>query len=252
MLLRDALPSLLIGLGAKKVIVVNLPDLGSTPAVASLGAAAVQGGSLYSSTFNNALGSSLAPVAAANPTVNIVQVDVGSLFKVVIANPAAFGFTNTTAPCGFNGGAACAGFVFGDGVHPTQAAYQLVANYVGLLTNTAPAIAQSARLSESGLYVGELVTNQVFDRMSAFVSGTYADRNGPYAELIGSYGTYNGSNGTSDLTLQIGGARAGIDKKDGATLTGGSVTLLSGGQSAGAVKSDGSTPIPPPYSATFT
>ena len=123
-------------------------------------------------------------------------------------------------------------------MHPTQAAYALVAQYVGLLTNTTPALQQVARLGETGLYTNELVTNQVFDRMEAFISGTYADRNGPYAEIIGSYGTYNGSNGGSDLTLQIGGVRAGIDKKSGATLTGGSVTLLSGGISNGPIKSD--------------
>ena len=88
------------------------------------------------------------------------------------------------------------------------------------------------------MYTNELVTNQVFDRMSAFVSGTYADRNGPFAEIIGSYGTYEGSTGTPGLTMHVGGVRAGLDKKDGATLTGASVTMLAGGVSTGSVKSD--------------
>jgi outer membrane lipase/esterase len=234
----------LISLGARKVIVLNVPELGGTPALINAGPSAVSAGNFYSQSFNGFLSGQLQGLAAGNTSVNIIQADIASLFKLVSANPAAFGFTSTTTACLYTGGAACNGLAFADtsnplaAIHPTQAANAFIAQYIGLLTNTAPAIAQSARLSESSLYVNELVTNQAFDRLSAFVSGTYADRNGPYAELIGSYGTYNGSNGTSDLTVQFGGVRAGIDKKDGATLTGGSVSLITGSQSAGAVKSD--------------
>jgi uncharacterized protein with beta-barrel porin domain len=129
-------------------------------------------------------------------------------------------------------------YLFFDTVHPTQAGYALVAQYVGLLSNAAPAISQTAQLSNIGLYTSELVTNQVFDRMSSFVSGTYADRNGPFIEILGEYATYDGSNGTPGLSMQVGGFRAGLDKKTGATLVGGSVSYVAGSQSAGAVKSD--------------
>jgi outer membrane lipase/esterase len=228
----------LVAMGAKNLVVLNLPDLGSTPSALASGAAAVSAASFYSTTFNAALAAGLGSVAASAPGTNIIQADVASLFRVVIANASTFGFTNTTTFCGFNGGAACKGFVFADSVHPTEAAYALVAAYVGLLSNTAPALLQTSRLGETGLYVNEIVTNQVFDRMSAFISGTYADRNGPYAEIIGSFGSYDGSSGTPGLNMHLGGVRAGLDKKSGATLTGGSVTMLAGAVSTGSTKSD--------------
>ena len=228
----------LAGLGAKTIVVLNLPDLGSTPSAIAGGTPAVTAASFYSSVFNSALSTGLSSVAASAPGVNIIQADVASLFRVVIGNAASFGFTNTTTFCGFNGGAACKGYVFADSVHPTEAAYALVAQYVGLLSNTAPALQQVSRLGETGLHVNEVVTNQVFDRMSAFISGTYADKNGPFAEIIGSFGSYDGSGTTPGLSVQVGGFRAGFDKKSGATLTGASVTMLSGGLSSGAVRSD--------------
>ncbi len=225
-------------LGAKTLIVLNLPDLGSTPSAIASGASAVSAASFYSTAFNSALATGLGSLAASAPGVNIIQADIAALFKVVIGQASTFGFTNTTGFCGFNGGAACKGFVFADSVHPTEAAYALVAAYVGLLSNTAPALQQTSRLGETGLYVNEIVTNQVFDRMSAFVSGTYADRNGPFAEIIGSFGTYDGSGSTPGLSMHVGGVRAGLDKKSGATLTGGSVTMLAGAVSTGSTKSD--------------
>ncbi len=225
-------------LGAKTLIVLNLPDLGSTPSAIASGASAVSAASFYSTAFNSALATGLGSLAASAPGVNIIQADIAALFKVVIGQASTFGFTNTTGFCGFNGGAACKGFVFADSVHPTEAAYALVAAYVGLLSNTAPALQLTSRLGETGLYVNEIVTNQVFDRMSAFVSGTYADRNGPFAEIIGSFGTYDGSGSTPGLSMHVGGVRAGLDKKSGATLTGGSVTMLAGAVSTGSTKSD--------------
>lgn len=239
----------LIGpLGAKKIVVLNLPDLGATPsalnASAATGGLSVAGGSLFSATFNSGLASGLASVAALNPTVNIIQADIATLFKVLVANPAAFGFTNATSACLYKGGTACNGLVFADGynpamaVHPTEAANAYVARYVGLLSDASPALLQQARLSESQLYANEQITNAVYDRLTNFISGTYADRNGPYVELLGTYGTYDASGGRPELTLQLGGFRAGLDKKSGATLAGGSISVLDGSLTAGGLKSD--------------
>lgn len=237
-------PTGLIPLGAKKIVVLNLPDLGTLPGIANQGTSASQGGTLFTGVFNGTLSAGLSGVAAANPTVNIIQADIFSAFKVIAANPAAFGFTNLTTGCLFTGGAACNGLAFADStnalgaVHPTQAAYALIARYVGLLSDATPALLQTARLGESGLYSNELLTNAVFDRLSAFISGTYSGKNGPFAEVLGSYSTAGNSGGTPGISMSIGGVRAGIDKKNGATLSGASVAYVDGSQSSGATKND--------------
>ena len=83
----------LLAVGAQDILVSNLPNLGSTPAFNGSPAAA-SGGFLMSATINATLNQGLAALAAANPTANIVQLDLQGLLNTVIANPAAFGLTN--------------------------------------------------------------------------------------------------------------------------------------------------------------
>lgn len=226
----------LAGLGARNIIVLNLPDLGSLPA--TVGTAGAPGGSLFSSTFNSALSTGLAQVASGVPGINIVQVNVAALFRAITTNPAAFGFTNVTGFCGFRGGAACAGFGFADSVHPTEAGYAWVAQLVNLTTDTAPATTENAILANGAEQAQTMVTNAVFGRLSSFVAGTYADKNGPYAEVLGQFGTYDRDGTTPSYDLTLGGFRAGIDSKNGPTLAGASLTYLTGGQSSALLKSD--------------
>ncbi|MBX9925362.1 MAG: autotransporter domain-containing protein [Hyphomicrobiaceae bacterium] len=226
----------LAALGARNVIVLNLPELGSLPAI--VGTAGAAGGTLFSGTFNDALATGLTQVASGVPGINIVQVNVAALFRAITANPAAFGFTNVTGFCGFRGGAACAGFGFADSVHPTEAGYAWVAQLVRLTTNTAPAIAETAILANGAEQAQTMVSNAVFGRLSSFVAGTYADRNGPYAEVLGQFGSYDRDGTTSAYDLTLGGFRAGIDSKNGPTLAGGSLTYLTGGTSSSQLNSD--------------
>jgi len=233
----------LVSAGAKNFLVLNIPNLGSTPSVAANGPAGVQGGNLYSTTFNTLLQQNVQALAGANPGVNFIQADVNAAVRIVLANPGAFGFTNTTAPCGFGsvaggGGAACAGYFFADGVHPSQAAYAVLDLYLAQLLNTAPALQQVARLGQSGIYSNEVVSNAVFDRLSGFVSGSYVGKNGPYVEVLGAYANYNNSGSAPGLSQAIGGIRGGIDKRTGATLAGASVAFLDGSESTGAIKND--------------
>ncbi len=228
----------LIGLGAKRLLVLNIPDLGVTPAVSAGGANAIQGGNLFSTVFNAGLQQGLGQLAGAAPGVNIIQADVNSVVRYVLANPTAFGFTNTTGFCGFNGGAACNGYFFADSVHPSQAAYGLLDVYINQLLNPTPALQQVARFDQSGIYANEMITNAVYDRLTGFVSGAYVAKNGPYVEVLGSYAQYNSSGSSPGLSQSIGGVRAGIDKKSGATLSGASVSYIDGSQSSGSIQND--------------
>ncbi|MGL4497365.1 MAG: SGNH/GDSL hydrolase family protein, partial [Beijerinckiaceae bacterium] len=123
-----------MALGARNIIVNNLPDLGATPSSITGGAAAIAQGTAAANGYNAALTFALSGAAAAAPAgTNIILVDVNKAFAAVTANPAAYGFTNVTAACVttpacIGGGAAAqAGYLFWDTVHPTAAGHALVA-----------------------------------------------------------------------------------------------------------------------------
>ena len=130
--------SSLIQAGAKTLLVSNLPNIGATPSFNGTAAGAA-GGQFATTTYNAALNQGVQQLAALNPRVNLVQMDWFSALNVILANPAAFGFTNVKDAC--TASLACIlsnaqGFLFWDGVHPTAAGHQLLAEYAALLLST--------------------------------------------------------------------------------------------------------------------
>ncbi|HEX4879262.1 MAG TPA: autotransporter domain-containing protein [Limnobacter sp.] len=145
--------------GARNIVVVTVPNLGSTPLAQIIEDGSVSGtpapGSIallnaLSASFNNTLGAAAAAKGA-------VVVDANKLLGAVIANPARYGFTSPSAmqpACGNNGGTNPDTFfntsltciqginasadseqrIFADGVHPTAAAQRLFgeAGFAGL------------------------------------------------------------------------------------------------------------------------
>ena len=108
-------------LGATNILVPGMPDLGLTPKIESMGPAAAAAASAYTNAFNAALMASL--------PAGVKYFDTASVLRAVVANPAAYGFTNVTAPC-FNGSTVCANpgqYLFFDDFHPTTAADALLA-----------------------------------------------------------------------------------------------------------------------------
>ncbi|HEY9299269.1 MAG TPA: SGNH/GDSL hydrolase family protein, partial [Phormidium sp.] len=130
----------LASVGARNFMVPNLPNLGLLPGPASQGPQVQQGLSLISTGHGTILASSLAALEQ-NPSINIIPVDVFTLFNNAIANPAAFGFTNVTNNVlpgagvdpslrGFPipGGVNPNEYLFWDLVHPTTRAHSFVAD----------------------------------------------------------------------------------------------------------------------------
>lgn len=115
--------------GARKILVPGLVDLGQTPLGLSLGSGTSQLLSELSRGFNDALNVAMGQVRQSTGA-DIVVFDTMNFFSQVLADPAAFGFTNTTGRCIDDPAAVasnCAGYLFVDEVHPTTAAHALLA-----------------------------------------------------------------------------------------------------------------------------
>jgi outer membrane lipase/esterase len=125
--------SALISLGARTLIVPNLPSLGSTPNF-NTSALGTELGDAFSNAHNQLLPGEMATLHG-QTGANIIVLNTQQLLATVIANPAAYGFTNVTDAC-INVAACVSGstatqntYVFWDGVHPTTHAQNFVAQY---------------------------------------------------------------------------------------------------------------------------
>ena len=113
----DAIVAALESDGAQHILVPGLPDLGLTPDYYGNPLATA-----YTDAFNTALVAGLPPGAT--------YFDTANLLDEVVADPAAYGFTNVTTPC-FNGTTVCSDpnqYLFWDGFHPTTAADTILAD----------------------------------------------------------------------------------------------------------------------------
>ncbi len=132
---------MLVSIQATDILVVNLPDLGETPANnGSYGEDASVFGTAVSVAFNTALKSALDEFETANPGVNIFFLDIFSVMHKMLEMPEAFDLLNTTQGALYET-AAVDGFdntgkyLFWDGIHPTTEAHKLVADQAyGVLT----------------------------------------------------------------------------------------------------------------------
>lgn len=123
------------GLGAKNILVANLPSLGSVPLVLGLdqqfpGISA--GLNTLTQAHNQLLDATVLQPFSAN--LNIIPLDVQALFAQAIAPNNPLGFTNATDAC-LNqmecvlNPAVQNQFVFWDPIHPTTAAHQQIGEF---------------------------------------------------------------------------------------------------------------------------
>jgi phospholipase/lecithinase/hemolysin len=154
--IRTALDALAT-FGAEHLLIINLPDLGSTPRY--LGKPEEDGARRLSQGFNAELAAVIDAFKDANPEVNVYEFDVDAFLQAVANDPAGYGFTNATQVCpsfkiadNFDNSK---GYVFWDKIHPTTEAHRVIADQIlSILTeddnsnggscfiNSLPAIAQ--------------------------------------------------------------------------------------------------------------
>lgn len=127
-------------LGAKNILVLNLPDISKTPRFTTgsgVPAAALMQTASYA--FNNDIKGRIAGLNLAGD-VNITVFDLGSIFQGIIANPQRFGFSITNQDYvdillgGGNPGDA-GQYVFWDGIHPTTKTHALFAQVLTEVIN---------------------------------------------------------------------------------------------------------------------
>lgn len=156
--------------GAQHIVVVNLPDIGLTPAFrGTAGQTSVSGlVFVYNSTLNQGL---------ASLQDGIIPINAYGLINEVLADPGSYGFTNTTAtacntallpngsslfcsPAAYVSPGANETYLFADGVHPSGAAHAMLARVV-VATIKAPGQVSMA---------GELPL-QVYENHASVVNG---------------------------------------------------------------------------------
>ncbi|MGB3404955.1 MAG: SGNH/GDSL hydrolase family protein [Microcoleaceae cyanobacterium] len=122
----------LADVGAKNIMVVNLPNLGDTPV--ALNANQQQPGTVerlnaLSEEHNTALAAEIDELSLSlAPDINLISYDLNQLFTAVTTNPEQFGLTNVTTGCLLVGCTNPDEFLFWDTQHVTTAANQLIAD----------------------------------------------------------------------------------------------------------------------------
>ena len=142
-------------LGAQHILVPGMPDLGLTPYFQSLGPAGAAEGSALSAAFNAELTAEL--------PAGVAYYDTASLIRAMVANPAAYSFTDVTDPC-YNGTTVCSNpsqYLFFDSFHPTTAADAFAAD--GFLAALVPEPSTFALIA-GGLILCGIIRKRVSGR----------------------------------------------------------------------------------------
>jgi outer membrane lipase/esterase len=126
--------------GARNIVVLNSPNLSTTPTAKALNNPLVTGLLFQMAAgFNSNLATQINNTKAVSPGLNIYLVDLFALQNQVAANPSAYGFANVTQPCFVQATqttpqilcstdpAVQNTFFFWDPFHPTYATGQLLA-----------------------------------------------------------------------------------------------------------------------------
>jgi outer membrane lipase/esterase len=121
--------------GARRMLLINSPDLGTLPAIAAGGPVAVRLASAMSTGFNAALAAQVRPaLRGAFPGLELHWLDLGALSARISSAPARHGFTNIRDACypffAARGAPVCSepdAYAWWDELHPTAATHALIA-----------------------------------------------------------------------------------------------------------------------------
>lgn len=146
----------LASLGARNIVVANLPNLGATPFGRSLGEQTAAALTNLTNAHNALLAQSLGQLRQKNSTTNIIDFDFHRLFENILNDPDAYGLGNVTDSCSkinfptvtpedFDNWSVCQNilardpnaFLFYDNQHATSGGYRIIAEEILKSANSA-------------------------------------------------------------------------------------------------------------------
>jgi outer membrane lipase/esterase len=219
--------SSLAGLGAKNILVLNLPDISKTPRFTTgsgaSGALFMQTGVL---TYNRDIATRLAGLSVA-PDVRVTLVDLGAVFNQIVANPQRFGFTIANQEyvgvlqSGANPGDVN-NYIFWDGIHPTTKTHALFAQVLTEVVNPEFVLGTASAQGTALLAASDLAADALASRLDA-VRGSGVKREGAHGWV-----SYSDKDGAFDATgyqnafdLSTNVTAAGFDASIGHDLVAG-------------------------------
>ena len=122
--------------GAKNILVINLPDLGKTPAYNSRSPQEIQAVTALTAAFNAALAQGIDGFKTVFPNVTLISYDIFTNLNQIISSDTFANVTGTYMVLDENGnrtGATnepAADYLFWDAIHPTTRAHQIVADEI--------------------------------------------------------------------------------------------------------------------------
>lgn len=161
--------------GAQYVMVMNLPDIGLTPASRAGGPVGMAQGTALAKAYNDALFGGLKQAG-----LQVIPVDTFSILQEIVADPGTYGFTNvsgmactsvsslTCSPLTTVAPNAANTYVFADGVHPSTAAHQIMGQY-------AISVIEAPRLQQVLTHSAQTTGRARADQVGAHLAGRPAD-----------------------------------------------------------------------------
>lgn len=149
----------LVEKGARNILLLNLPDLGRTPAAIEFGS--IDLFSYYANQHNKSLDQTLVNFKQKYPEVNWLFFDLNKALNLLLENPEQYGFNNITGTCANaivdeftkksvlkmvarvtpkKGNDACDGYLFFDLVHPTALAHKILSEKARVMLDEAGVI----------------------------------------------------------------------------------------------------------------
>ncbi|WP_081822156.1 autotransporter domain-containing protein [Acidocella facilis] len=172
----------LINLGARMLIVPNLPDLGLTPNFNTT-AQGVALGDAFSQAHDAALPTEM-QLLHQGTGANIIVLNTEALLNRVVAQPSLYGFSNVTNACLYT--VSCVtgsiatqnSYLFWDNVHPTTHAQQIIAEYAAASLQGFESLTVPARVNANAAESFAGLLNARLDALQNGASGASYDING--------------------------------------------------------------------------
>jgi outer membrane lipase/esterase len=182
----------LVSLGAKNIVTFNLPDVGATPAIASLGAGAF--GTRGSLAFNAEFDARLRAISASAADVNLVRIDAYGVLNKLLKDYSSFGYSGIVMPVSAAAQGDSSPYVlFVDGFHPSARTHALIAAIINEALNPERVLGFAAVQGSAALTLQGLAASALDSRVAQLGSSARKTGRGDV------YASYNYGDGNRDV-----------------------------------------------------